>query len=319
MKCLSIITLIPYASCFSGQRMSNLASRSASPLFATSNPNEDHESSLSRRDMFQSSMKGLALASLLSTVNPSSQAFAEEEPTPASSSIDKIVVAGATGQTGSRIYNRLLAQSSITVKGGVRNVDKAAKSFPKGSTLSHLDVVEDSLADLTQTLQGSNGLIIACGMNPTKNLLRMSKAAHEVDNVGTIKLIDAAKEAGVKKVVLVSSILTNGREWGQESSPGFVATNAFGGALDEKLAAEKHLRASGLDYTIVRPGGLKGSAPAGELTFYKEDSLNSGEVSRDFVADACVAALNEAKASNTVVEIIENESKPVKPLFWELM
>ena len=105
--------------------------------------------------------KGLALASLLSTVNPSSQAFAEEEPTPASSSIDAIVVAGATGQTGSRIYNRLLAQSSITVKGGVRNVDKAAKSSPKGSTLSHLlDVVEDSLADLTQTLQGSNGLVM---------------------------------------------------------------------------------------------------------------------------------------------------------------
>ena len=48
--------------------------------------------------------KGLALASLLSTVNPSSQAFAEEEPTPASSSIDTIVVAGATGQTRSRIY-----------------------------------------------------------------------------------------------------------------------------------------------------------------------------------------------------------------------
>ena len=94
-------------------------------------------------------------------------------------------------------------------------------------------MVEDSLADLTQTLQGSNGLIIACGMNPTKNLLRMSKAAHEVDNVGTIKLIHAAKEVGVKKVVLVSSILTNGgREWGQESSPGFVATNAFGEVLD---------------------------------------------------------------------------------------
>ena len=47
MKYLSIITLLPYVSCFSVQRMSNLASRSASPLFATSNPNEDHETSLS--------------------------------------------------------------------------------------------------------------------------------------------------------------------------------------------------------------------------------------------------------------------------------
>jgi len=46
----------------------------------------------------------------------------------------------------------------------------------------------------------------------------MTAAAHAVDNVGTIKLIDAAKKAGVKKIVMVSSILTNGRAWGQEKS-----------------------------------------------------------------------------------------------------
>ena len=33
-----------------------------------------------------------------------------------------------------------------------------------------------------------------------------------------------------------------------------VITNAFGGVLDEKIVAENYLRASGLDYTIVRPG-----------------------------------------------------------------
>jgi nucleoside-diphosphate-sugar epimerase len=38
-----------------------------------------------------------------------------------------------------------------------------------------------------------------------------------VDNVGTVNLVDAAKQAGVSKFVLVSSILTNGRGWGQVS------------------------------------------------------------------------------------------------------
>jgi hypothetical protein len=51
------------------------------------------------------------------------------------------------------------------------------------------------------------------------------------DNLGTIKLIDAAKKTGIKKIVMVSSILTNGRNWGQEKSPGFVITNAFGNVL----------------------------------------------------------------------------------------
>ena len=66
----------------------------------------------------------------------------------------------------------------------------------------------------------------------------------EVDNLGTCKLVDAAKAAGVKKVVMVSSILTNGRNWGQEKSPGFVITNAFGNVLDEKIIAENYLRKS---------------------------------------------------------------------------
>lgn len=111
----------------------------------------------------------------------------------------------------------------------------------------------------------------------------------------------------MKKVVLVSSILTNGRAWGQEKSPGFVVTNAFGGVLDEKIVAENYLRASGMDYTIVRPGGLKAKPPTGALAISGEDTLNAGEISRDLVADVCVASLTDARASNRVLEIIEDE------------
>ena len=64
-----------------------------------------------------------------------------------------------------------------------------------------------------------------------------------------------------------------GRAWGKEKSPGFVITNAFGGVLDQKLVAENHLRASGLDWTIVRPGGLKDDAPTGSLVISPEDTL----------------------------------------------
>ena len=59
------------------------------------------------------------------------------------------------------------------------------------------------------------------------NPFNMNKEAKAVDNVGTIRLVDAAKAAGVTKVVMVSSILTNGRAWGQENSAGFQVANAF--------------------------------------------------------------------------------------------
>ena len=198
-------------------------------------------------------------------------------PSPANAAeIKKVVVAGATGQTGRRVLERLASSNTgLTVVAGVRNVDKAAKSLSESSTvirgamvqqvasvdtsavdLKHLDVVQDSIEALTATLQGADALVIAVGFIPG-NPLKMKEEAHKVDNLGAIKLIDAAKAAGVSKVVLVSSILTNGRAWGQENSPGFIVTNAFGGILDEKIVAENHLRASGINYTIVRPGGLK--------------------------------------------------------------
>jgi len=78
--------------------------------------------------------------------------------------------------------------------------------------------------------------------------------------------------------------------------------------LDEKLVAENYLRSSGLDYTIVRPGGLKSTPPSGTLVVSAEDTLNSGEISRDLVADVCVAALFDPNASNKVVEIFESDT-----------
>lgn len=82
--------------------------------------------------------------------------------------------------------------------------------------------------------------------------------------------------------------------------------------MDEKIVAEKYLRASGIDYTIVRPGGLKAKPPTGALLIQKEDTLNTGEISRDLVADVCVASLTDMKASNKVLEIIEDEGVPPK-------
>jgi len=242
-----------------------------------------------------------------------------------------VVVAGATGQTGRRILEKLVKSGDVSVIGAVRNVDKAKQDLTKSSitvrgamvdtvnavdasgvVLKKIDVAKDSVDAIAKNLQGSDVLIIATGFVPG-NPFEMSKEAHAVDNLGTIALVDAAKKAGVKKVVMVSSILTNGRAWGQEQSPGFVITNAFGQVLDEKIVAEKYLRASGLDWTIVRPGGLKSTPPAGALLMSKEDTLNTGEVSRDLVADVAIAAMFNKDASNKVVEIVEGEEGKTVP------
>jgi hypothetical protein len=154
-----------------------------------------------------------------------------------------------------------------------------------------LDVVKDSVDDLAATLVGADSLVIVIGFIPG-NPLELNAAAHQLDNLETIALVDAAKKAGVKKVVMVSSILTNGRAWGQEN---------------KKLVAENYLKQSGFDYTTVQPGGLKAKPPTGGLIVRKEDTLNSEEISHYLVAYVCMAALTDPKASNKVLKIMKAE------------
>ena len=200
-------------------------------LSSSSSSSSNENNQVGRRDALQfvASTAALGLNLALTTT----AVHAEGSP----STTSKVVVAGATGQTGRRILERLASIGSLEVVGGVRNVDKATASLGESSvvirgamvqsvpgvdvstiSLKHLDVVKDSVDEIATSLMGAESLIIATGFIPGSPL-KMKSAAHEVDNLGTIKLIDAAKKTGtVKKIVMVSSILTNGRNWGQGES-----------------------------------------------------------------------------------------------------
>eukprot|EP00242_Pyramimonas_sp_CCMP2087_P004722 CAMPEP_0198211714 /NCGR_PEP_ID=MMETSP1445-20131203/25245_1 /TAXON_ID=36898 /ORGANISM="Pyramimonas sp., Strain CCMP2087" /LENGTH=328 /DNA_ID=CAMNT_0043886037 /DNA_START=87 /DNA_END=1073 /DNA_ORIENTATION=+ len=229
----------------------------------------------------------------------------------ASAEVKTVMVVGATGATGQFIYKELLGRPGVRVIAGVRSLEKAEKMGITGAV--KVDVTS-SPATIASALVGVDAVVCATGFIPG-NPFKFSQAAHAIDNVGTVNLVDAAVSAGVTKFVLISSILTNGRVIGQEKSPGFVITNAFGGVLDEKLVAEQHLRASGMDYTIVRPGGLKGEPAKTPLVVSGEDTLFSGEISRELVGAAAAEAVFAPGAKNKVVELMESGScvDPGKP------
>eukprot|EP00193_Tetraselmis_chui_P019193 CAMPEP_0177789844 /NCGR_PEP_ID=MMETSP0491_2-20121128/23001_1 /TAXON_ID=63592 /ORGANISM="Tetraselmis chuii, Strain PLY429" /LENGTH=338 /DNA_ID=CAMNT_0019311805 /DNA_START=58 /DNA_END=1076 /DNA_ORIENTATION=+ len=241
---------------------------------------QDGAAVLSKRQLF--ALAGLIAAAPLVAAPPAATAAPK-----------RVLVVGATGATGRLVVEALKSISGVEVLAGVRNLDKARSQG-----------LESDGVQLVKIDDSADTVICATGFVPGINIFKMGEQAHAVDNVGTVNLVDAAKQAGVSKFVLVSSILTNGRGWGQADSAGFKITNAFGGVLDEKLVAEKHLKASGLDYTIVRPGGLK-NEQSGKLAFSGEDTLASGEVDRALVAKVMAQAAVSPSSSKKVVEIIE--------------
>jgi len=121
-----------------------------------------------------------------------------------------------------------------------------------------------------------------------------------VDAQGNVNIIDAAKAAGVERVVLISTI-------GAGDSRGAVSDellNALAAAIDAKNVAEDHLRESGLGYTIVRPGGLV-NKPANGKGALLEDSTVNGVIGRTELAKIITETFYSDAAVNKTYAAIE--------------
>lgn len=219
----------------------------------------------------------------------------------------KVFVAGATGSTGKRIVEQLLAKG-FAVKAGVRDLDKAKTSLSANPSLQFVkvDVTEgsDKLAEAIG--DDTEAVVCATGFRPGWDLL----APWKVDNFGTVNLVEACRKVNVNRFILISSILVNGAAMGQLLNPAYIFLNVFGLTLVAKLQAENHIRKSGINYTIIRPGGLKNDPPTGNVVMEPEDTLYEGSISRDQVAEVAVESLAYPEASYKVVEIVARPDAP---------
>ena len=217
-----------------------------------------------------------------------------------------VVVAGASGKTGTQVVRALLSRG-YNVVAGVRNPSRYVDPQPSTPTdaqvaeppalglqdvvlqeqrdggrrlrVERLDVTS-GVAELASLLGKTNASFVVCatGFRPSaQTLLGIQDTPKLVDNIGTSNLVDAclANRDRVKGFVLVSSLLTNAPAVGEASNPNYLFLNLLGGVLDEKKAGEDYLRKSGLPWVIVRPGGLSDepAASLGGLIVRPEDTL----------------------------------------------
>jgi uncharacterized protein YbjT (DUF2867 family) len=123
--------------------------------------------------------------------------------------------------------------------------------------------------------------------------------------VGTKNLVDAAKAKGIEQFVMVSSLCT---------AKLLHPLNLFFLILVWKKQAENYLRASGLQYTIVRPGGLKNEDNDDRIVMSAADTLFEGSLPRTKVAQVCIESLFDPAAANKIVEIVARSDAPEQSL-----
>jgi nucleoside-diphosphate-sugar epimerase len=119
---------------------------------------------------------------------------------------------------------------------------------------------------------------------------------------GNRHLIDAAKAAGIRRFVLVTSI---GSGASRAAAP-WLARLILGRFMGLKTRAEEHLRASGLDWTIVRPGHLTDRPATGRGQLLEDDAV-SGAIPRADVAALLERVLgDDATLGRTYAALVPN-------------
>tara|TARA_B100001939_G_scaffold5259_1_gene4937 strand:- start:318 stop:1007 length:690 start_codon:yes stop_codon:yes gene_type:complete len=214
----------------------------------------------------------------------------------------RLAVTGASGKTGWRVVDEAL-QRGLPVRAIVRPHSVLPPSLAKAEQQGDLEVkrLELQTAEaLHHALSGCTALVIATGARPSINLA----GPLQVDAFGVRAQLSACKAVGLQRVVLVSSLCA-----GRWRHP----LNLFGLILVWKRLGERWLETSGLDWTVVRPGGLsEDDSRSGQegIVFSAADQQQSSSIPRRLVAQVCLDALAEPAASGRIVEITSSTQQP---------
>jgi len=196
-----------------------------------------------------------------------------------------IVVIGGHGKVALQLA-RILTERGDEVSSVFRNPDHSADVAatnvqPVVADIERLDT--DALAGL---LTGHDAVVFSAGAgggNPART--------YSVDRDAAIRVIDAAAQAGVRRFVMVSY-------FGAGPDHGVSQGDSFFPYAEAKAAADAHLRASDLDWTVLGPGHLTLEPATGRIAIGEA----KGAVSRADVALVVAAALQDDSTIGRTIE-----------------
>jgi len=205
-----------------------------------------------------------------------------------------ILVAGATGVLGSEIVRRLTARGDQ-----VRAMVRTTSAPEKVERLKMLgaEIVRADVKEPRTLLAACAGMSAVISTITTILTSQPGDSFEATDGEGTKSLIDAARKAGVSKFVFVS--------FDTSKTPDNPLSSA-------KKAAEDHLKASGLDYTILHGslfceswlGPMLFADPvAGTAKVYGKGTDKIRYVAVADVAEFAVQSLTAPIAHNATIQV----------------
>jgi uncharacterized protein YbjT (DUF2867 family) len=208
-----------------------------------------------------------------------------------------VVIVGGHGKIAMRL-SKILAERGDSPRGIIRKTEQADDLERIGAEPIVLDI--ENVDDIDDAFAGADAVVFAAGAGPGSGPARKLT----VDYGGAVKSVDAAIAKEIRRFVIVSAIGANHPEsWSDDMKPYYEA----------KADADKFVVESGLDYTVVRPGGLTDDPGTGKVDI-AEDVGRSGKVTRDDVALVIAECLTADKAIGKSFDLLNGDTPVAEAL-----
>jgi uncharacterized protein YbjT (DUF2867 family) len=194
-----------------------------------------------------------------------------------------VLIFGATRNTGLKVAT-MLRERGDSVTAAVRETSDRSALEAIGADIVVADAMDPAAIAAAMAADDFRAVIstvgcISCEPPP--------------DGIGNVNITDGAKAAGIPRMILITTI-GSGDSY---ESANILSRMFLSKVLPLKTQAEDHLKASGLEYTIIRPGGLV-PKPGSGRGFLSEDRKAFGFISRDDLARLIVQALDDPGTVN---------------------
>jgi uncharacterized protein YbjT (DUF2867 family) len=202
--------------------------------------------------------------------------------------VSRIVIIGGHGKVALHLA-RILTGRGDQVTSVVRNPDHVDDVTATGARPVVADIEKSDTDALSDLLAGHDAVVFSAGAgggNPDRT--------YAVDRDAAIRVIDAAAQAGVRRFVMVSY-------FGAGPDHGVAQDNPFFPYAEAKSAADAHLRASDLEWTVLGPGRLTLETATGRIAV-GADAAEKESVSREDVALVAAAALNNSSTIRRTID-----------------
>ncbi|GEN88886.1 SDR family oxidoreductase [Oceanobacillus sp. FSL W8-0428] len=203
-----------------------------------------------------------------------------------------VVVIGANGQIGRHLVNQLHINEQHEVTAMVRK-EEQKKELEANGVHAVLADLEGSISGLEDALKGADAVVFTAGSGGHTGLDKTLL----IDLDGAVKSIEAAKNTNVRRFVMVSAFQAHNRDsWADSPIKPYMVAKHF---------ADETLIHSGLDYTIVRPGGLQNEPGTGKVQ--ASENLERGSIPREDVAAVIVEVLEAKNTYRKGFDLITGE------------